>query len=131
MLNCAASPAVHSRAPAHHPPNLLCHALCRRYPEAVDTGVRLRLQVCGSETEVGFWHAQLDGVDYTFLDHPAFSHWAGERWLLLSAAMMLQLSKGSSAAAPDNASLGPALPTDDQTARMMLSNIDLTTAACN
>ncbi|KAI7844784.1 hypothetical protein COHA_001664 [Chlorella ohadii] len=52
--------------------------LYKRYPEAVDTGVRLRLQVCGSETEVGFWHAQLDGVDYTFLDHPAFSHWADQ-----------------------------------------------------
>jgi starch synthase len=50
----------------------------KRYPEARDTGVRLRLLVCGSETEVAFWHARLDGVDYAFLDHPAFSHWADQ-----------------------------------------------------
>lgn len=59
--------------------SLFCTLPCRQYPEARDTGVRMRLQVCGSETEVAFWHARLDGVDYAFLDHPAFRHWAGEQ----------------------------------------------------
>lgn len=51
--------------------------------------MRLRLQVCGSETDVGFWHARLDGVDYAFLDHPAFSHWAGERSTHATSLLML------------------------------------------
>lgn len=42
------------------------------YPEGWETGIRIRLRVCGNETEVGFFHGFIDGVDYVFVDHPAF-----------------------------------------------------------
>lgn len=42
------------------------------YPEGWETGVRLRLKVCGSDVEVGFFHGFIDGVDFVFVDHPCF-----------------------------------------------------------
>ncbi|KAL4855125.1 Granule-bound starch synthase 2 [Chlorella vulgaris] len=47
----------------------------KQYPDAVDTGLRLRLRVFDSDQEVGFFHAFHQGVDHVFVDHPAFHAW--------------------------------------------------------
>ncbi|RMZ54398.1 hypothetical protein APUTEX25_001974 [Auxenochlorella protothecoides] len=49
-----------------------------QYPDAWETGVRLRLRVFHAEQEVGFFHAFQDGVDFIFVDHPAFHAHAGD-----------------------------------------------------
>lgn len=43
------------------------------YPDAWETGVRIRLRCNGAEVEVGFFHAYVDGVDYVFVDHAMFN----------------------------------------------------------
>jgi len=48
----------------------------RNYAEGWETGVRLRLRVCGAEVEIGLFHGFLDGVDYVFVDHPCFHAFA-------------------------------------------------------
>lgn len=48
------------------------------YEGAADTGVRLRLRVCDSDQEVGFFHLYRDGVDYVFIDHSSFHSWGHE-----------------------------------------------------
>ncbi|KAG2499843.1 hypothetical protein HYH03_002134 [Edaphochlamys debaryana] len=42
------------------------------YPHAWDTGVRRVYSVFNSQQEVGYYHQFVDGVDYVFVDHPAF-----------------------------------------------------------
>jgi len=42
------------------------------YPEAFDTGVRWSFPVFGSDQEVGYFHAYVDGVDYVFVDHGCY-----------------------------------------------------------
>ncbi|BDA42851.1 Granule-bound starch synthase 2, chloroplastic/amyloplastic [Coccomyxa sp. Obi] len=42
------------------------------YEEGWETGVRIRLRVMGSDTEVGYFHGYIDGVDYVFVDHACF-----------------------------------------------------------
>ena len=42
------------------------------YDDAWETGVRHRLRVMGQEHEFGYFHASIDGVDFVFVDHPAY-----------------------------------------------------------
>jgi len=42
------------------------------YDNAWETGVRHRVRVMGQEHEYGYFHAYVDGVDYVFVDHPAY-----------------------------------------------------------
>lgn len=44
----------------------------KEYPEAFDTGVRMKFNVLGNETEIGYFHAYKDGVDVVFVDHGAY-----------------------------------------------------------
>lgn len=46
----------------------------KEYPEAFETGVRMTFNVLGHPTEVGYFHAYADGVDYVFVDHGAYHH---------------------------------------------------------
>ena len=48
------------------------------YDDAWETGVRRVIKVLGGDVEVGYFHGFKDGVDYVFVDHPAFHHFAGE-----------------------------------------------------
>jgi len=48
------------------------------YEDAWETGVRHRLRVLNSDQEVGFFHCLKDGVDYVFIDHPAYHAWGHE-----------------------------------------------------
>nr|QKY15191.1 soluble starch synthase Ii (SSSII) [Polytomella parva] len=64
------------------------------YPDAWETGIRLRFSVFGSEQEVGFFHAYLDGVDYLFVDHSSFmgrqaNIYGGERLEILFRCALL------------------------------------------
>jgi len=43
------------------------------YKDAWETGVRVRFNMFGSNQEVGFFHAYVDGVDYVFVDHACFN----------------------------------------------------------
>jgi len=42
------------------------------YPDAWETGIRRVFKVFGSDVEVGYFHCYIHGVDYVFVDHPAF-----------------------------------------------------------
>jgi len=42
------------------------------YDDAWETGVRHRVRVMGQEHEFGYFHANIDGVDFVFVDHPAY-----------------------------------------------------------
>ena len=46
----------------------------KEYEEAIDTGVRIRLNVLGQDVEVGFFHHYLDGVDIVFVDHNSYNY---------------------------------------------------------
>ncbi|CAK0787417.1 Soluble starch synthase 2-3, chloroplastic/amyloplastic [Coccomyxa viridis] len=48
------------------------------YEEGWETGVRARFRVMGSDTEVGYFHGYLDGVDYVFIDHACFQGRQGD-----------------------------------------------------
>ena len=48
----------------------------KHYPDAWDTGVRSRIYLFGQLHEVGFHHAEIDGVQHVFVDHVSF-HRAG------------------------------------------------------
>ncbi|CAL5222405.1 g4764 [Coccomyxa viridis] len=48
------------------------------YEEGWETGVRARFRVSGSDTEVGYFHGYLDGVDYVFVDHACFQGRQGD-----------------------------------------------------
>jgi hypothetical protein len=54
------------------------------YPEAFDTGIRRQYPIFGSDQDVGYFHAYIDGVDFVFIDHSCFHHvkesiYAGDR----------------------------------------------------
>ncbi len=42
------------------------------YEDAWETGVRHMMRVANTDVEVGYFHAFRDGVDFVFVDHPAF-----------------------------------------------------------
>ncbi|GAB4816234.1 hypothetical protein N2152v2_003280 [Parachlorella kessleri] len=50
----------------------------KQYDDAWETGVRHRIRVFDAEQEIGYFHAYQDGVDYVFVDHPSYHHWAHE-----------------------------------------------------
>jgi hypothetical protein len=50
----------------------------KQYDDAWETGVRLRIRVFNQDHEVGFFHTHKDGVDFMFVDHPAFLSCGGE-----------------------------------------------------
>jgi len=47
------------------------------YAEGWETGVRLDLTVFNTTVQVGFFHGFIDGVDWVFVDHPAYHHRSG------------------------------------------------------
>lgn len=54
------------------------------YAEARDLGVRRRYRVAGQDSEVNYFHAFIDGVDFVFIEAPPFRHrhndiYGGER----------------------------------------------------
>ena len=56
----------------------------KEYPQAFETGIRMTFNVLGHPTEIGYFHAYADGVDYVFVDHGAYHHvrdsiYAGDR----------------------------------------------------
>ncbi|GLC38947.1 Sucrose synthase [Pleodorina starrii] len=64
------------------------------YPNAWETGVRRIYSVFNSQQEVGYFHAFVDGVDYIFVDHPAFHSrgkniYGGERGEILFRCALL------------------------------------------
>jgi hypothetical protein len=48
------------------------------YEGAIDTGVRVKFNIMGEKTEVGYFHMHKDGIDTVFIDHPAFHAVAGD-----------------------------------------------------
>ena len=48
------------------------------YEGAFDTTVRVRFNIMGEDTEVGYFHMHKDGIDTVFIDHPAFHAVAGD-----------------------------------------------------
>lgn len=44
----------------------------KHYPDAWDTGIRSRIFLFGQLHEVGFHHAEIDGVQHVFVDHVSF-----------------------------------------------------------
>ena len=48
------------------------------YEGAFDTAVRVRFNIMGEDTEVGYFHMHKDGIDTVFIDHPAYHAVAGD-----------------------------------------------------
>ena len=48
------------------------------YEGAFDTSVRVRFNIMGEDTEVGYFHMHRDGIDTVFIDHPAYHAVAGD-----------------------------------------------------
>uniref|UniRef100_A0A0D3FAE9 starch synthase n=1 Tax=Oryza barthii TaxID=65489 RepID=A0A0D3FAE9_9ORYZ len=63
------------------------------YAEAKDLGVRKRYRVAGQDSEVSYFHAFIDGVDFVFLEAPPFRHrhndiYGGERFDVLKRMIL-------------------------------------------
>ncbi|KAL4439933.1 hypothetical protein ABPG75_002934 [Micractinium tetrahymenae] len=48
------------------------------YTDVEDSGLNLQLRVFNEQQEVKFYILQRDGVDYVFINHPAYRQWADE-----------------------------------------------------
>uniref|UniRef100_A0A0D9VKZ0 starch synthase n=1 Tax=Leersia perrieri TaxID=77586 RepID=A0A0D9VKZ0_9ORYZ len=63
------------------------------YADAKDLGVRRRYRVAGQDSEVNYFHAFIDGVDFVFIEAPPFRHrhndiYGGERFDILKRMIL-------------------------------------------